>query len=127
VRSSQHLLTTGLPKSEPSSLPSSEVVANGDRTLRTEVIKDGPVLLEGGRALNGWGVGTGGLQDTVGGAIGVDGADFGRGAAGVVGTVVLNNVVLDQGVGGPTVDGEVGVTVGGVGAGEGDGTRLWSM
>ena len=73
----------------------------------TLLVADGPVLLEGGGAINGGLVRAGALVEGVG-AIGcVDGTPVLAGAAGVVLAVILDDVVLDQWVAGPAVYGEV--------------------
>jgi hypothetical protein len=55
--------------------------------------------------------------NVVGAVVRCDLAFVGGAAGGVVGDVGLDNVVFDEGVGGPAVDGEVGVAVGGEGTG----------
>lgn len=92
--------------------PGSDVVGEGDGSGGTLVAADGPVLLEGGGANDGWLLGTGGDEEIVDGAVGGDGATGGGTGGWVVGTEVLNDVVLDEWVLGPSVDGEVGVAVG---------------
>lgn len=81
---------------------------------------DRPVLLEGLGAVDGGLVGALGLRDLVRGAVSGQGALYGRLGRGVVGAEVLDDVVLDQRVAGPAVDGEVGVAIGLVGTGVGD-------
>lgn len=98
------------------------MVLGGDGTASTLAGTNGPVLLEGSSSLHGRLVYTGGLEDLVGGTVGGDAADFGGGGGGIVGTEVLDDVVFNEGVGGPTVDGEVGVSVGFVGSAVGDGS-----
>lgn len=68
---------------------------------------DGPVLLEGLGAVDGGLLRAGALVELVGAAIRLDAALSLAGAAGVVVAVVLDDVILDQGTAGPTVDGEV--------------------
>lgn len=97
------------------------MVCSGDGTARTLASTDGPVLLEGSSSLNGRLVCTGGLEDLVCGTVGGDTADFGGGGGGIVGAKVFDDVVFDEGGGSPTIDGEVGVSVGFVGSGVGDG------
>lgn len=101
--------------------PSVEVSASVDGTTRALVRTDGPVLVEGAGALDGGGVVTGALEDLVVGAVDVDGALAGGAGGGVVGAEVLDDVVLNERVAGPAVDGEVGVAVGLVGTAVVDG------
>jgi hypothetical protein len=91
--------------------PGVEVSLHVDASTSALVLADRPVLLEGLGAVNGRSVGPGGLGNLVGGTVGGDGAldlSLGRG---VVGSEVLNDVVLDERVAGPSVNGEVGVAV----------------
>lgn len=76
------------------------------------ILADGPVLLKGLSAVDGGGVGTGLGEDVVGAAINLDGALLLSTGGGVVVTELLDDVVLDQRVLGPSVDGEVAVAVG---------------
>jgi hypothetical protein len=85
------------------------------------VLTNRPVLLEGRRTQDRRLVGAGRLQDVVGGAINGDRALGGRGRRGIVITEALNNVVLDQRVGGPAIDGKVAVAVGAEASRVGDG------
>jgi hypothetical protein len=82
-----------------------------------------PVLLKGLCAVDGGLVGAGALRNLVRGTVGGHGALVGRLRRRVVRAEVLDDVVLDQRVAGPAVDGEVGVAVGVVLAGVGDGAR----
>ena len=91
--------------------PSVEVVGSGDGTRRTLVLADAPVLVEGSGTRNGGLVGANTLVDIVRGTVGGDGAHVLETAAGVVGAVGLEDVVLDEGVLAPAVDGEVRVTL----------------
>ena len=95
-------------------LPRVEVVRSRDRAARAVRLADGPVLVEGSGALDRRLVDTRRLVDVVGRAGGGDGALEGETRAGVVGTEVLEDVVLDERVRGPAVDGQVGVTCGDV-------------
>lgn len=97
--------------------PGVEVSASVDRAAGALAAADGPVLLEGTGALDGGGVGAGAGVDVVDGAVDVDLSLLGGARGGVVGSKVLDDVVLDQGVAGPAVDCEVAVAVGLVGAG----------
>lgn len=96
--------------------PSVEVSTSVDRAAGALVAADRPVLLESAGTLNGGSVGTGAGVDVVDGAIDVDLSLLGGARRGVVGSKVLDDVVLNQGVAGPAVDGEVAVAVGIVGA-----------
>jgi len=93
------------------------VVGNGDGSSGTLTLADGPELLEGSSANDGWLVGAGAHQDVVGSTVRCHGALSGGSTGWVVGTEVLNNVVLDQRILGPTINGEVAVSVRVVGAG----------
>jgi hypothetical protein len=87
-----------------------------DASAGTLVLANRPVLLKGLGAINGRLISAGRLGDLIAGSIGGQGtlvAGLGRG---VVGAEILDNVVLDQRVAGPAVDGKVGVAVGVVGA-----------
>jgi hypothetical protein len=95
--------------------PGVEVVSSSNSTRRTLVLADAPVLVEGSGTGDGGLVGANALVDIVGGAVRGYGAHVLETAAGVVGAVGLENVVLDQGVLAPAVDGEVRVTLGRVG------------
>jgi hypothetical protein len=101
--------------------PGVEVGLHVDGAGAALVLADGPVLVEGLGAVDGGLVDTLGLRNLVGRAVCGDGAlDAGR-RGWVVGTKVLNDVVLNEGVASPAVDGKVGVTLGAVGTGVGNG------
>lgn len=91
--------------------PGVEVVLHVDAATDTLLSADRPVLVEGPGTVNGGLVVTGGLVEVVSATVGVDSALVGGSAAGVVGAVGLDNVVLDERVAGPAVDGEVTVTL----------------
>jgi hypothetical protein len=80
----------------------------------TLLLPNAPKLLESRRAINARLVGARGLQDIVGAAVGGDGTLFLSSRSGVVGTVGLDNVVLDQGVARPAVERDVAVDGSGV-------------
>ena len=84
-----------------------------------------PVLLEGRGALDRGLVLAGGLEERVGGAVDVGGADGAGGRRRVVAAEGLDDVELDERRLGPAVEGEVpvaaGLDVGGVGDGPGGG------
>jgi hypothetical protein len=103
--------------------PRIEVRLHVDRTAGTLVLANRPVLLKGLCAVDGGLVGAGALRNLVRGTVGGHGALVGRLRRRVVRAEVLDDVVLDQRVAGPAVDGEVGVAVGVVLAGVGDGAR----
>lgn len=112
-------------RAEPHSLgsPGVEVSLHVNGTGAALVLADGPVLLEGLGAVDGGLVGALGLGDLVRGAVGGERALDGGLRGGIVGAEVLDDVVFDQRVAGPAVDGEVRVAVGVVGAGVGDGAE----
>jgi len=90
-------------------LPRIEVVCGGDRSAAALGAAHRPVLVEGRSPNDGWLVDALGLVDIVYRSVGGDGA-FGRGAGGgVIGAKVLDDVVLDERIGRPTVDGKVTV------------------
>ena len=93
-------------------LPSLEVSTDIDATGGSVILADGPVLLKGLSAVDRGGVGTGLGEDVVGAAVNLDGALLLSTSGGVVVTELLDDVVLDQRVLGPSVDGEVAVAVG---------------
>jgi hypothetical protein len=101
--------------------PSIEVVGGGHGTAGTLALTDRPVLLEGSSTNDGWLVGTGRDVDVVSSAIAGDGSLLGATRTRVVGTVRLDDVVLNERVGRPAVDGEVAVAIGVVGTREVDG------
>lgn len=70
-----------------------------------------PVLLKGPRSIDGRLVSTGGGRNVVGTAVSLEAALALGSAAGVVGAVRLDHVVLHKRVAGPTVDGKVAVTL----------------
>ena len=81
---------------------------------------DRPVLLKGRCTQDRRLVGPGALVDVVGPSVAGDGTLVGQPAGWVVGPVALDDVVFDEWGGGPAVDGEVGVSAWGEGAGVGD-------
>ena len=90
--------------------PSIEVVGSGHSAAGTLALADGPVLVEGRSALNGGLVDLLVLVDVVGSAIAIDGTLVGHARARVVGTVVLEDVVLDEGASSPAINSKIGVT-----------------
>lgn len=88
-------------------LPLVEVLAGVDGAADALLAADGPVLVKGRGTLDGRLVDAARLVDVVGSAVVVDRAEP-RGARGrVVGAVRLDDVVLDEGVGGPAVERQV--------------------
>ena len=101
--------------------PGVEVVLHVDGAAGALLLADGPVLVEGGGAIDGGLVDALGAVDVVDTAVRGDGPETGGARARVVGAEVLDDVVLYERVASPAVDGEVRVAVGGVGAGVVDG------
>lgn len=95
-------------------LPRIEMSLDGDGSTNALLLADRPVLLKGRGAINGWLIVAGGLEDIIGAAIGGDAALLLCGRAGVVAAVCLDDVVLDERVAGPSVQGDVAVDVGSV-------------
>lgn len=96
--------------------PSIEMVSSSDSTTNTLLRPDRPVLRESLGAVDGRLVDAGAGVDVVSAAVGVDGALELQVAAGVVGSVGVEDVVLDQRVAGPAVHAEVCITLGREGA-----------
>ena len=94
------------------SAPGVEVVGHGDSAAGTLGGAHRPVLGEGLGAFDGGSIVANGRVDVVSATVGVDSAPEGTAAAGVVCTIRLNNVVLNQGVGGPAVDSQVAIAAG---------------
>ncbi len=101
--------------------PGVEVGADVDGARGAVVLADGPELVKGGRADDGGLVDTLGLGDGVAAAVDGDGAELAGLRRGVVVAERLDDVVLDQRVLGPPVDGQVAVALGAEGAREVDG------
>jgi hypothetical protein len=101
--------------------PGVEVGLHVDGAASPLLLANRPELREVAGALNRGGVVALALENFVGSAVGLDSA-LSRSARGrVVIAEVLDDVVLNQRVGGPAVDGKVRVAVGVVLAGVGDG------
>lgn len=107
------------------SSPSVKVRLHVDRAAAALLLTHRPVLLKGLGAVDGRGVGALGLRDLVLGAVRSDGALNGCCGRGIVGTKVLNDVVFDQRVASPAVDGEVGVAAVFISAGVSDGAIVY--
>lgn len=88
--------------------------AHGDGAGGALVASHGPKLLEGLRAVDGGLLRAGRDVEIVDAAVRGDGAAVRGAAAGVVAAEVFDDVVFDERVAGPAVDGQVGVAVGGV-------------
>src|SRR6185312_9166355 len=102
-------------------LPRVEDVGDRDGAAGALGLTDRPVLVERGSALDRGFVGPGRLVQVVGAAVAVDGAELGGARTGVVVAVVVDDVVLDQWVRGPSVERQVAVAVAVPGAGVGHG------
>jgi hypothetical protein len=90
------------------------VVLNRNRAANALASSHRPELLEGGSAIDGRLVCAGSLEDVVGTTVAGDGALLLSSRRGVVRAVRLDDVVFDEGVAGPAVEGDVGVYVCGV-------------
>jgi len=88
-------------------LPLVKVLAGVDGATDALDAADGPVLVEAGSALDRGLVGAPRLVDVVDTAVVLDRAELLGSGRGVVGAVGLDNVVLNQGVGGPSVQRKV--------------------
>ena len=106
--------------------PGIEVVCRGDGATAALGLAHGDELLEGGGALDGGRVGTSGLVDVVRRVVRGEGAFEREPSYGVAG-VVLHDIVLDQWVGRPAVDGEGAAAGRGVCSGEVDGSAPGSL
>ena len=96
--------------------PGVEVVLHVDGAADALGGADGPVLLEGPGAVDRGLVGAGRDVDVVGAAVGLEAALVLAAAAGVVRSVRLDHVVLDERVAGPAVDCQISVSAGVEGA-----------
>lgn len=90
------------------------MVASGDGAPDALGAADGPVLLKGLGAFNGRGVGAGAHVDVVGAVVGRDLALLGGAAGRVICAEGFDDVVLNEGVLAPAVEGEVAVPAGAV-------------
>jgi hypothetical protein len=91
--------------------PGIKMCLDVDRSAGTLLLANGPELLEGARALDGWGVVALRYSDLVRAAVNGDRAlDLGLRRR-IVGAKVLNDVILDEGVACPAVHSEVGVAI----------------
>lgn len=94
--------------------PRIEMVTRRNRAANPLRLPDTPKLLERSCAIDRGLVCAGGLVDVVSPTVRRDSALLGCSRRRVVGAVRLDNVVLDEGVAGPAVEGDVRVYVGGV-------------
>lgn len=92
--------------------PGVKVVLHVDGATDTLRGAYAPVLLESPGAVDGGLVVAGGNINVVGAPVGLDAALVLGAAAGVVGAVGFDHVVLDERVASPAVDGEVSVALG---------------
>lgn len=113
---SSHNLVIMRAQRQPARRPRIEVIRRRDGAAGSVRLPHTPVLIEGGRALDARLVDALRAVDVVRGPVAGDGPKTGSARTGVVGAEVLDNVVLDQRIGGPPVDREVRIAVGGVGA-----------
>lgn len=108
----RHDLVVKGPQLQAQLRPGIKVIRRRDSAAAALGLADGPVLAEGGGALDGGLVDARGLVDVVGAAVRGDAAEAGGARGRVVGAEVLDDVVLDERVGRPAVHGEVAVAVG---------------
>ena len=101
--------------------PGIKVRANINTPTAPMVLAHRPVLVERGRPLDAGLVDARALGDGVGAAVLGEGAEVGGARRGVVGAEGFHNVVLDQRVLGPAVDGQVAIARGVEAAREVDG------
>lgn len=90
--------------------PSIEMILSSNGPSNTMGVTHRPVLLEGSCSFNRWRIITSRGVDIISRAITINSSLVGTATAGIVRAKGFNYVVLDQWVGGPTVDGEVAVT-----------------
>lgn len=83
--------------------------ANVDCSSSALGLTNGPVLIEAGSADDGRSVVPAALDDVVGSSINSDAAEPLTAARRIVGTEVLDNVVFDQRVLGPAINGQIAV------------------
>ena len=88
------------------------MVGKSDRSADTPLLANRQILVEGLSALDGRCVGADVEVDIISRSIGVNRALISACGARIVGSVLLNNIVLNQGTGGPTVQCDQAVTTG---------------
>lgn len=101
--------------------PGIKVVRRRDGTTSPLALPDGPVLIEGGSALDGRLVDLLVLVDVVGCAITGDSSFMSHAVARVVVSVAFHDVVFNQRTSSPAVDGKIGISIRVEGARERDG------
>lgn len=97
---------------QTSASPGVEVAARLDGAAGALVLADRPVLVESLDAVDARCVVTSALAESIGATVALHGTQVGGIRGGIVGAEVLNDVVLDERVAGPTVNREVTVAVG---------------
>ena len=103
--------------------PSVEMSLNIDGAADPMVLTNGPELIKGRVANDRRLVDARGLVDVVHAPVGLDSAQQLCAGRGVVGAEALDDVVLDQRIGGPAVDREIAVAAGFPCAAVGDGSE----
>lgn len=101
--------------------PGIKVVCRRDGTTGPLALPDGPVLIEGGSALDGRLVDLLVLVDVVGCAITGDSSFMSHAVARVVVSVAFHDVIFNQRTSSPAVDGKIGISIRVEGARERDG------
>lgn len=97
---------------QPGSAPRIEVAAGLHGAARALVDADGPVLVKGADTVNARLFVTGALAKSIGAAVAGHCAQIAGSGRRVVGPEILDDIVLNERVAGPAVDGKVAVTVG---------------
>lgn len=88
------------------------MVREGDGTASPLALADAEVLVEGLSALNAGSVGADDLVDVISAAVAGHGAQLRTGRTRVVGSVGLDDIVLNEGARGPAVESEQRVATG---------------
>ena len=107
---SRHNLVVVGSKTHSERSPGLEVVGSSDSSAGALGTTDGPVLIECSSARDGRLVNLLVGVDVVDGSIAGNSSLQGHAASGVVGAIAFQNVVLDEGAGGPAIDSEVRIT-----------------
>lgn len=94
------------------SAPRIEVAASLHGAARALVDADGPVLVKSADTVDARLFVTGALAKPIGAAVAGHCAQIAGSGRRVVGPEILNDIVLDERVAGPAVDGKVAVTIG---------------
>ena len=100
--------------------PGIEVVLSCNSSPNPLGLPNGPVLRECGGSFDRSGVGPGSRVNIVCGSVRGDSALVRTSTSRVIVAVGFHDVILDQRIGGPTVDGEVAVAIGSEGTAIGD-------